>query len=192
DRGLGEGGAVRGPPPERRQGGSGNRGRGPGRQAVQAERLPREGGAARLLELRLTDLTGPVAPRAVAREEAEGKALRAGRRPRRRQHRGAVEGDDGEGEAPLAVVRGPGHRHHGADLHEVELPRHADVLPDRSRGGHPPQVDGRPGREGHGRGAGEADRGGGEGRQGEAEVTWEGLAPRGTMSTTRRTRGRSS
>src|SRR5262245_48987326 len=133
-----------------------------------------------------------MAPRAVAREEAEGQALRAGGRPRRRQNREAAGGDDGEGEAALAVVRGPGQRHHGADLREVELPRHADVLPDRSQGRDPPQVDGRPGREGHGRGAGEADRGGGEGRQGEAEVTWEGLAPRGTISTTRRTRRRSS
>src|SRR5262249_56779878 len=103
------------------QGGSGNRRRGSGRQALQAERLSREGGAARLLELRLTDLTGPVAPRAVAREEAEGQALRAGRRPRRRQHGEAACGDDEEGEAPLAVVRGPGQRHHAARLPEVRI-----------------------------------------------------------------------
>src|SRR5262249_3928311 len=101
DRGPGEGGAVRDPPPERRQGGPRNRRGGPGRQPLRTERLSRQGGAARLLELRLTDLTGPVAPRAVAREEAEGQALRPGRRPRRRQHREAAESDDGEGEAPL-------------------------------------------------------------------------------------------
>ena len=45
----GRAGAVRHPPPVRRQGGAGHRGRGPGRREVQAQRLPRQGGAARLL-----------------------------------------------------------------------------------------------------------------------------------------------
>ena len=83
----GQGGAVRDPPPGRRQGGAGHRRRGPGRQALQAERLPRQGGAARLLAAVLTDLTGPVAPRAVARHEAERQALRPDRRQRQRQRR---------------------------------------------------------------------------------------------------------
>src|SRR5262249_53279463 len=106
--GASQGGTVRDPPPERRQGRTGHRGRGPGRPAVQAERLPREGGAARFLELRLTDLTAPVATRAVARDEPERQAIRTDRRPCRRQHREATERDYGQGEVALAVVRGPG------------------------------------------------------------------------------------
>src|SRR5262249_48120070 len=74
-RGGVQDGTVRDPQPERGQGGTGHRGRGPGRQAVQAQRVPREGGPARLLELRLTDLTGPVAPRAVARQEPARQAV---------------------------------------------------------------------------------------------------------------------
>ena len=68
------------PDPARRQGGPGHQGRGPRRQEVQALRLPREGGAARLLGALVRPLPGHVPARAVAREEAGGQAVRPDRR----------------------------------------------------------------------------------------------------------------
>src|SRR5262245_5234199 len=144
-------------------------GPGSGRQGIQAERLSREGGVARFLELRLTDVTGPVAPRAVARDAPEGQALRTHRHPRRRQQREATQGGDGEGEDNVAIICGRGHRGRGTDRDEVEPLRHADVLPDRPQGGDPLHVGRRPRRKGHRRRPGETDPGGG----GRCEVVTE-------------------
>ena len=81
----------------------------------------------------LTDLTGPVAPRAVARTDPERQALRPDRRQRRRQRQEA-QGRGEEGEPDLAVVRGPGQRRAGGHRGPMEPDEHADALRPRSRG----------------------------------------------------------
>src|SRR4051812_23132803 len=53
-------------------------------------------------------LTGQLAPRAVARHETEGQAVRPDRRQRQRPRDEGPQGADGPGADELAVVRAPG------------------------------------------------------------------------------------
>src|SRR5262249_38723294 len=131
-----------------------------GRRPLQAERLSWEGGAALLLATALNDLTGQLAPRAVARDTIASQAIRPDRRQRKRPGVEDPEGRDGPGEDELAVVRVP-----GSDQREVK-PEHAGLLRSRREGRNPPQM-GRPPRRACDRhGAGEADhRDGGEWRE---------------------------
>src|SRR5262249_3299447 len=111
-----------------------------------AERLPREGRAPRLLVGALTDLKGPVAPRAVARDTTREKAVRADRRQHERSHTERRPGDHETRESPVADVRGRW-RHRP----RVESVGDADLLRDRSGGCDPLQM-GRRRRRGGARG----------------------------------------
>ena len=75
-----KGGTLRGREARDRRDGSGDRRRRCRRRRVQAERLPRQGRATRLLGLLVTALPGDDPTRAVARGQVEGPTLRAHRR----------------------------------------------------------------------------------------------------------------
>ena len=98
-------GVARDPPPVSRQDGAGHRGRGPGRQEVQAQRLSRQGGAARLLVGVLTGLTGQWPHERSLVTETGRQALRPHRRQRQRTRPEETQGGDGAAEAQLALVR---------------------------------------------------------------------------------------
>src|SRR5260370_42614243 len=83
--------------------GPGHRRRRPGRQTLQAERLSRQSRAALLLAGILTELTGQLAPRAVAREQAQRHALRHDRRQHQQFRPEEAQSDHGEGKVELAV-----------------------------------------------------------------------------------------
>jgi hypothetical protein len=104
-------------------------------------RHPRQGRAARFLVGILTDLKGPVAPRAVARTDPERQALRPDRRQRRGQ-RQEPQGRDEEGSPDLAVVRRCGRCRTGGHRGPMEPDEHADALCPGCPGGDPLQVAG--------------------------------------------------
>src|SRR5262249_20758401 len=131
-----------------RQAGRGHGWQGSGRQAIQTERLPREGGVALFLVGILTHVTRQLAPRAVARQEACTEAVRLDRRQCPRPRTEKTQGGDEQGENELAI--------HFEPRRYISMERrHADVLCPRWQGSHPLQMDRQPRGESDRHGLGE-------------------------------------
>jgi hypothetical protein len=111
----------------------------------------RQGRAPLFLATALTDLTGQLAPRAVARHEVERSSLRLDRRPRQRIRVQKSQGTNGQGENELAFVRVS-----RGDQRQME-PQHAELLRPRFQGYDPSQMGRRPRRKSHRHGSREAD-----------------------------------
>ena len=126
---------------------------------MQTERLPRESGVALFLVGILTDLTGQLAPRAVARNQAERETLRAHRRQHQCLRCEKAQGSNGQRGDELAVDG-----RQGDNRRKVEFAGHASLLCHRSRGVIRYKWVGSPARKPRRR-FGDADPGGGERRR---------------------------
>src|SRR5262249_791199 len=130
-----------------------------------AERLSWQGGASLFLATALNDLTGQLAPRAVARDKIEGQTFRPDRRQRQRPGVQEAQGNNGGRKDELAGVRVSGGKQCEGE------PRHAELLRPRSQRRDSTQMGRRPGRKGHRRRARDVDRRGGRERQEQARVS---------------------